>query len=267
MSEEMTPEIPATVEHTALPCPVTVGTMELGHATPGLFAALSKAQGEVTNASMNSTNPHFKSKFADLAEILNTVRPAFAAAGLSVIQNTSFDGQMVQVTTVLAHSSGGYIATIASCMPGKTDAQGIGAATTYLRRYSLAAVCGVSQEDDDGESAAVRRKAKAKAEPTVSKADLDAAREAREELGAMLDGLGLSHPEAAVKTMRGIALRAAYGTDSVVKISKLTAEQIRAGFAELANHQNDDDELPPEMGGPPAEADLAAKIEREFDDD
>lgn len=124
------------------------------HATPDLFAALAIAQGKVENATKGSQNPHFKSKYADLAEILNTVRPVFAAEGLSILQSTGFDGAVVSVATVLAHKSGGYVSSVASCVPAKTDAQGIGAATTYLRRYSLAAMAGVAQEDDDGNSAA-----------------------------------------------------------------------------------------------------------------
>lgn len=127
---------------------------DISHATPDLFAALAKAQGAIENASKNAANPHFRSKYADLAEVLNTIRPEFTANGLSVIQSTGFDGSLVHVTTVLAHSSGGYITTTASCAPAKSDAQGIGSATTYLRRYSAAAVAGIAQEDDDGNAAA-----------------------------------------------------------------------------------------------------------------
>jgi hypothetical protein len=124
------------------------------HATPELFAALSKAQGEIENASKNAANPHFKSKYADLAEILNTTRPVFAANGLSLSQFPGFNGSLASVTTVIAHASGGYITAVASCVPAKSDAQGIGSATTYLRRYSAAAAAGIAQEDDDGNAAA-----------------------------------------------------------------------------------------------------------------
>jgi len=132
--------------------------MNAEHAKPELFAALAIAQGEVENASKNSNNPHFKSKYADLAEVLNTVRPVFAKHGLSILQSTGFDGERVHVTTLIAHSSGGYVSSEATCVPAKCDAQGIGSATTYLRRYGLAAMAGVAQEDDDGNSAAHNRK-------------------------------------------------------------------------------------------------------------
>lgn len=127
---------------------------DITHANPELFAALAKAQGEIENASKNAANPHFRSKYADLAEVLNTIRPVFAKHGLSLIQSPGFDGSMASVTTVLAHQSGGYMTSTASCVPAKADAQGIGSATTYLRRYGAAAVAGIAQEDDDGNAAA-----------------------------------------------------------------------------------------------------------------
>jgi hypothetical protein len=128
--------------------------MNIERATPELFAALADAQFQIENASKNAANPHFRSRYADLAEVLNTVRPVLAKHGLSVMQSTAFDGAMVFVETVLAHSSGGSVSSTASCVPAKTDAQGVGAATTYLRRYALAAIAGVAQEDDDGNGAA-----------------------------------------------------------------------------------------------------------------
>lgn len=128
--------------------------MNLERATPELFAAIAKAQAEVENATKSSSNPHFRSKYADLAEVLNTVRPVLARNGIGILQSTEFDGAKVSVTTALAHTSGGVVTAVASCVPAKTDAQGIGAATTYLRRYSLAAMAGVAQEDDDGNAAA-----------------------------------------------------------------------------------------------------------------
>jgi hypothetical protein len=127
-------------------------------ATPELFTAMAQAQLEVENAAKSSNNPHFKSKYADLAEVLNTVRPVFAKHGLSIIQAPAFDGARASVTTVVAHKSGGLIYSTASAVPAKTDAQGIGAVTTYLRRYGLAAMAGIAQEDDDGQSAAHNKK-------------------------------------------------------------------------------------------------------------
>lgn len=128
--------------------------MNTEKATPDLLAALAAAQGEIENATKNAKNPHFKNNYADLAECLNTIRPVFSAHGLAVIQSAGhFDGAMVTVTTIITHKTGGMISSESTCVPAKTDAQGIGAATTYLRRYSVAAMCGIAQEDDDGQSA------------------------------------------------------------------------------------------------------------------
>jgi hypothetical protein len=144
--------------------------MNIERATPELFAALADAQFQIENASKNAANPHFRSRYADLAEVLNTVRPVLAKHGLSVMQSTAFDGAMVSVETVLAHSSGGSVSSTASCVPAKTDAQGVGAATTYLRRYALAAMAGVAQEDDDGNSAAHTKPAPVQSDTVVQDA-------------------------------------------------------------------------------------------------
>lgn len=122
-----------------------------------LADALAKAQGEIENASKSSVNPHFKSKYADLAEVLNTVRPVFSVHGLSVTQMPSFADGVCSVETLLMHSSGQWISSTASATVSKNDAQGVGSCITYLRRYSLAAVAGIAQEDDDANAAVGNR--------------------------------------------------------------------------------------------------------------
>lgn len=128
--------------------------MDMSHANPELLTALAAAHGELENASKNSKNPHFKSTYADLAEVINTVRPTLSKHGLSLLQSTAFDGAHVHVTTVLAHKSGGFVTSTASAVPAKSDSQGVGACTTYLRRYSAAAMCCIAQEDLDGNDSA-----------------------------------------------------------------------------------------------------------------
>lgn len=127
--------------------------MDKSESIKELATALAKAQGELENAGKTSVNPHFKSRYADLAEVLNTVRPVMAKHGLSVTQWPSYDGQLASVETMLMHVSGEWMASVASAPLSKLDAQGIGSATTYLRRYSLAAICGIAQEDDDANGA------------------------------------------------------------------------------------------------------------------
>lgn len=121
-----------------------------------LAGAMAQAQGEIENASKNSNNPHFKSKYADLAEVLNTVRPVFAKHGLSIAQWPGFNEGMATLETILMHKSGEWISSIAMTPLSKQDAQGVGSALTYLRRYSLAAIAGIAQEDDDGNAATKR---------------------------------------------------------------------------------------------------------------
>jgi hypothetical protein len=147
--------------------------MNLDHSNAALFAALALAQAEVENATKGSVNPHFKSRYADLAEVLNTVRPTFAKHGLAIIQSTGYSEGVVSVTTAIVHKEGGYVTSVASCTPAKTDAMGIGASTTYLRRYSAAAMAGISQEDDDGVSAMHNNPAPTKAPAKPSNALLD----------------------------------------------------------------------------------------------
>ena len=163
--------------------------MNLEHSTPELFTALAKMQGEVENATKGSLNPHFKSRYADLAEVLNTVRPVMAANGLSVIQSPSFDGVRVSVTTTVCHASGGYVSGELSCVPAKHDGQGVGAATTYLRRYALAAFAGVAQEDDDGQSAVTAQRA---TYPKITPAQVSTIKSELEEL-AIDEGAFLNH--------------------------------------------------------------------------
>lgn len=129
-----------------------------------LATALAQAQLEVENASKNAVNPHFRNSYADLAEVLNTVRPVFAKNQLAITQWPMYADGVAAVETVLAHSSGEFISNVASCRVTKDDAQGVGSAITYLRRYSLAAVAGVAQEDDDGNVASQKPHKSAPAE-------------------------------------------------------------------------------------------------------
>jgi len=119
-----------------------------------LFAALSKAQGEIAGAKKDSTNPFFKSSYADLASVCDALREPFTKNGLSYIQLTEEDGTVV---TMLCHSSGQWIKGRLKIDPVKKDPQGIGSAITYARRYALAAIAGVAQIDDDGEAAMSRK--------------------------------------------------------------------------------------------------------------
>lgn len=135
-----------------------------------LAAALAKAQGQIEGAKKSSSNPFFKSKYADLAECWNTCREALTANGISVIQmpeEINENGRL-NITTMLAHSSGQYISSTLTMTVTKLDPQAIGSAITYGRRYALAAMVGLAQEDDDGEKAMERSKDKKSVESPIN---------------------------------------------------------------------------------------------------
>lgn len=124
--------------------------------------AFVAAQGEVDHAHKNSQNPHLKNKYANLAEVIDTVTPVFNKHGLGIFQVPGMSGDRVTLTTIVLHTSGQYLGGVAETPVPKQDPQGVGSGTTYLRRYSTAAVAGITQDDDDGEGA-LNRKPKAKA--------------------------------------------------------------------------------------------------------
>lgn len=118
-----------------------------------LAAALAKAQGEIQDAFKNAHNAHLKNNYADLGSVLKEVRAAFSKNGLSVTQFPSYDATngVVTVTTMLLHSTGQWMRGEISAPCDKKTAQGVGSATTYCRRYALAAIAGIAQDDDDGQ--------------------------------------------------------------------------------------------------------------------
>jgi hypothetical protein len=128
-------------------------TVRQSESIGSLAKALAAAQGEIGNAGRNAKNPHFKSTYADLAEIINTVRPVLARHGLAVAQFPGYADGLVTVETILTHASGEWLSGTSAAPATKSDPQGVGSAITYLRRYSLAAVCGIAQEDDDANAA------------------------------------------------------------------------------------------------------------------
>jgi len=121
-----------------------------------LAKALSTVQGKLTHAKKDSANPFFKSKYADLESVWDACRDLLAGNGLAIMQfpGTYSDlDKSMSLTTVLTHSSGEYISQEMSVPMSKVDAQGAGSCLSYMRRYSLAAVVGVVQADDDGNAA------------------------------------------------------------------------------------------------------------------
>lgn len=118
-----------------------------------LAEALSKAQSEIIGAKKDSENPFFKSAYADLQSVWESIRGPLTKNNLCVIQTTEITESGVVVCTTLAHSSGQWIDSKLRLTPTKNDPQAIGSAISYGRRYQLAAITGVAQIDDDAEAA------------------------------------------------------------------------------------------------------------------
>lgn len=118
-----------------------------------LATALSKAQSEMSGAKKKAANPFFKSKYANLEEIINCAKDALCDNGLSVSQFPVTSENQAGVTTLLMHSSGQWIEDTLLLSCSKIDPQGMGSAITYARRYAYQSVLGIPSEDDDGSQA------------------------------------------------------------------------------------------------------------------
>jgi len=124
-----------------------------------IAAALVKAQTNFAPALKSSTNPLFRTKYADLAACIGAVIEALNNAEIALMQTATATKEYVTVETRLLHVSGEEITGGALSLPIiKADPQGIGSAITYARRYSLMATLGIAGEDDDGNDASRHKK-------------------------------------------------------------------------------------------------------------
>ena len=119
-----------------------------------LAEALAKAQGAMGAAHKESSNPFFKSKYADLASVIDAIKQPLADNGLAFVQCTDFDdSHSVIVETMLMHQSGEWISSRLRMTPVKVDPQSTGSCVTYAKRYGLQAMAGIPSADDDAEDA------------------------------------------------------------------------------------------------------------------
>ena len=125
--------------------------METSENINEISSALAKAQGQIENAIKDSSNPFFKSKYADLTSVWAACRKQLSENGLSVIQSPEESSHGISVVTMLCHSSGQWIRSKYSmpCDSSKLTPQVIGSAITYARRYALSAMVGIAPHDDD----------------------------------------------------------------------------------------------------------------------
>jgi len=160
-----------------------------------LHAAMALAFTELEGALKTSNNPHFKSKYADLGNVIEAIKPALVNHGLFFWQVSHEAQGGVLIETVLGHKSGGERSLGKLFVPAdKSNAHGFGSALTYARRYALMAAFGVPAEDDDG-NAASRPAPQVKGQSQIgavspspiTKAQADELRNLASEVGADLE--------------------------------------------------------------------------------
>jgi hypothetical protein len=119
-----------------------------------IATALSKAQGAFDHAKKDVKNEFFKSRYADLASVIDAAKGPLADNGLSVVQvvDMSESGDLY-LETILMHVSGEFISGRYPIKPMKADPQATGSAITYARRYAFSAITGIAADDDDGNAA------------------------------------------------------------------------------------------------------------------
>ena len=170
-----------------------------------LADALCKAQQEMERAIKDSTNPHFRSKYADLSSILDACMPALNKNGLSVLQPIIEKDGKEYIETILLHKSGQKISSFTIILYDKTEidkngkqknvAQAFGSGVTYARRYGLQSFICLGAEDDDGEKAYNKEQHK-----KIEIEDVFINEEQQEELKLLANQKGISLAEVCQKT-------------------------------------------------------------------
>lgn len=230
-----------------MPAPKPIAEDFSHSATIGKIAlALSKAQGAMENASKDKVNPHFKSRYADMAAVVDAARAPLAANELALVQPvTTPKSGGVRVVTMLMHSSGEWMRSDCTFPVGQQTAQGYGSAITYCRRYCEMAMLGMApDEDDDGNAASqqVFRPEPSNGTPSQGKrtADLKAklsAKAARETEQSLPSEPPPHNPQTGevVEPENGPEVPA--GQHAGTPISELSDKQL-AGYLKLATEGN-----------------------------
>src|SRR5690625_1022368 len=147
--------------------------MRTSETIAALAEALAKAQADMKNAPLNKVNPHFKSKYADLASIREATIPHLSKHGLAIIQSVGWEeeGGKIRLFSRLVHASGEWIESVYPIPLDKP--QVMGSAISYGRRYCWSAMCGIAADDDDdgnaAQEAAPQRQQRATAQRGASK--------------------------------------------------------------------------------------------------
>ena len=163
-----------------------------------IATALVKAQKAFGPALKTSTNPHFKSRYADLSTCVEAVMDSLNDNGIALIQKCYDCANGVMVETMFLHESGEMLECGIIHVPAaKQDPQGYGSALTYARRYSLMAACGIAPEDDDGNAASRKPEKPVLIAPLI--ASIDAATTEEELKSAYFEAIKVAGHDAAAK--------------------------------------------------------------------
>ena len=196
-----------------------------------IIPALILAKDMMGKVALNSVNPHFKSKYADLGALMEASSQALALNDLVVVQMPSQDCTGYYVETTLYHTSGEFLSGKTYINPTKNDPQGLGSAITYAKRYGLGSLLGLNGEpDDDGNAASVPVERVYKPQPTVP-----------------AKSTAVAHPTKPSGSITGNAtLDALFGKPAGVMPAVPPAKAMVTSFASSAN---DDGDEPEEVGG------------------
>ena len=180
-----------------------------------LAPALAQVQAEVEHAAKNAANAFLQDrgargvhKYADITEVIDTIREVMGKHGFSYSQHPGFrdgnEGALITLETLLLHSSGEWIKSEAATPLERVTAQGVGSAITYLRRYALTSIIGLGQEDDDAQEASRPRDTERRAAPqppplrehgTPIESPIPTAREMRDLLNVAAEQAGVSRED------------------------------------------------------------------------
>jgi len=214
-----------------------------------ITAALSKAQGAMRSAEKDATNPFHKSRYATLGSVWEVARKPLADNGLALAQFPHAEGIKVTVVTLLAHGeSGEWMEGSLTLMSKEPTPQGVGAAITYARRYSMLAVTGIAPEDDDGEAAEGREPGETKelsrarqadiAQEKIRRMHVQKSKEKALEIDPAADaGKPMMRAADAVKEMDlESRLKASIGQAEAVRVQNETRQKHDNAFGEMVGH-------------------------------
>lgn len=195
--------------------------METSPSIKEIAVALKGFQAAATPVKKDGTNPHFKSRFATLDNVLESIKAGMQHYGLSYVQLPDTDG----LTTILMHESGEWIRATAKLTLDKQTPQGQGSAITYMRRYALSAALGIATEDDDDGNEAskapqTRQNAPGASKPAATKKETDIRLEAdKDRLKTLLKHLGCT--DFTVKGVKDAVLKFAGETYDIENIDRI----------------------------------------------